>query len=163
MSNPDIRIERWHPRWAGAFRDLNLEWLSRDFAVEPIDEIVLSDPQTHILAAGGDILFAVDANDRAVGTCALLRAGDDEVELTKMGVTADHQGQGLGKRLILAAIECFRRMQARQLFLETSSKLQPAISLYRSVGFELQPQLRPGSHYARADTYMIWRDPDAAR
>ncbi|MEZ5465987.1 MAG: GNAT family N-acetyltransferase [Lysobacteraceae bacterium] len=157
-----IRIESWHPRWANAFRDLNLEWLERYFVVEPVDREVLDNPQRLIIDAGGEILFAVDGEDRVLGTCALLRINDDEVELTKMGVTAASQGAGIGRRLIVAAIERFRQMPGDTLFLETNSVLTPALALYRSVGFELQDGIRPGSHYDRADTYMIWRGPEAA-
>ncbi len=44
-----------------------------------------------------------------------------------------------------------------QLFLETNSKLTPAIRLYESVGFQHQPKGKPDSHYHRADTYMVWK------
>jgi len=157
-----IRIERWQPRWAGDFRDLNLEWLQRYFVVEPVDREVLDHPQRLIIDGGGEILFAVDADDRVLGTCALLRVNDDEVELTKMAVTAASQGAGIGRRLIDAALERFRQMPGDTLFLETNSSLASAVALYRSVGFELQDGVRPGSHYDRADTYMIWRDPQTA-
>ena len=158
----DIRIEGWHPRRAGAFRDLNLEWLERYFVVEPVDREVLDNPQRLIVDAGGEILFAVDGEDRVLGTCALLRVGDDEVELTKMAVTSAKQGAGIGRRLMDAAIKRFRQMKGGTLFLETNSSLAAAVALYRSVGFELQDSIRPGSHYDRADTYMIWRDPQVA-
>jgi hypothetical protein len=47
------------------------------------------------------------------------------------------------------------------LFLESSTKLERALSMYERAGFVLQPDVRPGSHYARADVYMIY-DPAAA-
>jgi hypothetical protein len=63
---------------------LNLEWLERWFTVEPIDREVLGDPETHILAGGGHVLFAVDGEGHAVGTVALKHEGDGVFELTKM-------------------------------------------------------------------------------
>jgi ribosomal protein S18 acetylase RimI-like enzyme len=94
-----------------------------------------------------------------VGTVALMLEAPGIYELTKMAVTEKHQGLGLGRRLMEAAITEFRQRGAQTLFLETNSKLQTAIALYRKVGFEQQPGVKPGSHYARADIYMIWRDP----
>lgn len=47
------RIVGFDRRWRGDFARLNLEWLRRWFVVEPVDEEVLADPETHILAGGG--------------------------------------------------------------------------------------------------------------
>lgn len=60
-----VRIVGYAPRWRGELARLNLEWLQRWFVVEAIDREVLGDPETHILAGGGRILFAVDAEARA--------------------------------------------------------------------------------------------------
>jgi len=165
MSQPEsrfdgVRVVGFDPRWRDDFRTLNEEWLRRYFEIEPLDATVLADPETHILAPGGQVLFAL-IGERAVGTCALLPIGD-EMELTKMAVHPDVRGAGIGRVLLSAAIAAFRESGARQLFLESSSRLGPALALYRSLGFELQPGIRPGSHYARADVYMIWRSPDRA-
>lgn len=155
-----VRVVPYAPGLAPHFHRLNAEWLSKDFTIERFDEAVLSDPQTHILDPGGAVFFALDGDD-VVGTCALMLDAPGVYELTKMGVTATAQGRGIGRRLIEAAIAEFRRLGGRELFLESSSKLAPALALYRSVGFELQPGIKPGSHYGRADVYMIWRDPAA--
>ena len=54
------------------------------------------------------------------------------------------------------ALDVFRELRGRELFLESSSLLAPALKLYESVGFVHHPAPRPGSHYARADVYMVW-------
>lgn len=59
-ASASTRIVDYAPRWREDFARLNLEWLQRWFAVEPIDREVLSDPEHHILAGGGRVLFAVD-------------------------------------------------------------------------------------------------------
>ena len=152
---------RYHPRWREDFARLNIEWLERWFVVEPIDREVLGDPQTHLLAGGGRILFAIDADDRALGTVALLPYEDGSVELTKMAVAPELRGGGIGRRLMRGAIEAFVQMGGRELFLESSTKLAPALKLYESVGFRHRPAPRPGSHYQRADVYMVWEAPRA--
>ena len=82
-------------------------------------------------------------------------------ELTKMAVDPAQHGRGIGRLLMQAALEEFRAIGGRELFLESSSKLGPALQLYESVGFRHYPAPRPGSHYARADVYMVW-EPDRA-
>lgn len=156
----DIRIVDFAPQWRDDFARLNLEWLERWFAVEPIDREVLGDPETHLLAGGGRILFAIDRDDRAVGTVALKCEGDGVYELTKMAVDSAQRGVGIGRLLMLGVLDEFRALQGRELFLESSTKLAPALKLYESVGFRHYPAPRPGSHYARADVYMVWHPPE---
>ena len=156
------RIVDYAPRWREDFARLNIEWLERWFTVEPIDRAVLGDPERHILQPGGRVLFAIDEHERAIGTVALKRESDGVYELTKMAVAPEARGAGVGRALMRGALDAFRTMGGRELFLESSSKLGPALALYESVGFRHHPAPRPGSHYARADVYMVWEPPAAA-
>ena len=140
------------------FYRLNEAWLRKYFYVEEIDHRVLSNPETEILQGGGTILFAMLGED-VIGTCALLRESDGTYELTKMAVDEQRQGLGIGRALLEATIAEFQRRNGRRLFLETHDKLVPAIRLYESLDFEHQPSIKPDSHYARANVYMVWRDP----
>lgn len=163
-----VRIIGFDPRWRADFARLNVEWLRRWFVVEPFDEEVLGDPERHILADGGRVLFALlegagesagrgdDAAPRAVGTVALRHAGDGVYELTKMAVEPDLRGAGIGRALLDAAIDAYRALGGRELYLESSSVLEPALRMYESAGFVHHPAPRPGSHYARADVHMVW-------
>jgi ribosomal protein S18 acetylase RimI-like enzyme len=76
-----------------------------------------------------------------------------------MTVEKQRQGLGIGRALLEAAIAAFQRRDSRRLFLETNSKLTPALRLYESMDFEHQPSVKPDSHYDRANVYMVWRDP----
>jgi ribosomal protein S18 acetylase RimI-like enzyme len=163
VSGDSIRIIDFDPRWRDDFARLNIDWLERFFVVEPIDRDVLSDPERHILADGGRILFAIDANDRAIGTVALKHEGDGVYELTKMAVDPAQQGRGIGRKLLARAIDTYRRCNGRELFLESSRKLAPALQLYESAGFRHRPAPRPGTHYARADVYMVFEEDAGAR
>lgn len=156
MASADYRIEDFAPAWHDDFARLNIDWLQRYFVVEAVDSEVLHDPETHILMPGGRILFAVDAHDRAFGTVALKHEGEGVYELTKMAVEPGRQGAGVGRALMAAALRAYLDIGGKELFLESSSKLSPALKLYASVGFEHRPAPRPGSHYRRADVYMVW-------
>jgi ribosomal protein S18 acetylase RimI-like enzyme/DNA-binding MarR family transcriptional regulator len=153
-SAPAVQILPFAPRYAADFKRLNLEWLRRYFRVEPIDEQVLSNP-LRIVRAGGAIFFA-RADNRIVGTCALIHEGAGRFELSKMAVTAGIQGLGIGRKLLAAAIEAFHARGGRELFLETNSVLKPAIGLYESVGF-VHARSPAASIYDRADVYMEYR------
>jgi ribosomal protein S18 acetylase RimI-like enzyme len=117
---------------------------------------VLGDPERHILQPGGAIFFA-RLGEEVIGTCALLQESPGMFELTKMGVDETFRGLGAGRRLLDACIAEFHRRKGHTLFLESNSRLTTALRMYEKAGFVMQPSVRPGSHYERADVYMIYR------
>jgi GNAT superfamily N-acetyltransferase/DNA-binding MarR family transcriptional regulator len=149
-----VEIIPFERRYARDFKRLNLEWLEQYFRVEPIDEDVLGRPDA-ILRDGGAILL-VRRKGEIIGTCALLHKGNGRFELSKMAITGRFQGLGLGRRLIDAAIEWFAARGAGELYLETNSKLAPAIALYESVGFVHATCPTP-SLYERCNVHMVYR------
>ena len=52
-----INIVAFDDKWAADFKRLNKTWLETYFEVEPIDEEMLSHPQTYYLDKGGYIFF----------------------------------------------------------------------------------------------------------
>jgi ribosomal protein S18 acetylase RimI-like enzyme/DNA-binding MarR family transcriptional regulator len=151
-----VDIIDYDAAYAGDFKRLNIAWLERYFYVEALDDKVLSDPQSSILDDGGQI-FLARLDGRIVGTCALIRAHGDAFELSKMAVTPECQGLGIARRLIDRAFDAFDASGAALLFLESNSKLQPAIQLYESSGFTHVARPAGEAHYQRADVYMQWQ------
>lgn len=152
-----VEIRPFRKALRGHFHRINAQWLERYWSLEPIDRKVLSEPEKYVLEPGGAIFYAL-VDGEVIGTVALLKdAVVGEYELSKMGVEAGWRGRGVGRLLLEAAIAEFGRRKGRRLFLESNSRLGPALKLYASAGFVLQPGVRPGSHYARSDTYMIYR------
>lgn len=157
LRNARPRIEPYRPEWQPHFYRINAEWLRRYFAIEDVDERVLADPQRHILDPGGAIVFAT-VDGEVIGTCALLREAPGVYELTKMGVESGWRGLGAGRLLLEATIAEFHKRRGRTLFLESNAILGPALALYESAGFVHHPAPRPGSHYRRADVYMVYEE-----
>jgi putative acetyltransferase len=147
-----MEIVDFHPDLGGAFRSLNEAWITEYFALEPKDLQALGDPQGEIVAKGGRILFVLEDGE-AVGCCALLPSRGGGFEVAKMAVAAGRQGKGLGRALMAAAIEKARALGAARLYLETNSRLAPALGLYRSFGFREVGFAEP-SEYGRADVAM---------
>jgi putative acetyltransferase len=97
----------------------------------------------------------VFADGAAVGTVALIPGSSGTYELSKMAVSPDLRGLGIGRRLIERAIAYAREIGAASLFLGSSTKLPNAIHLYESVGFRhVEQSSLPGMHYNRADVFM---------
>jgi putative acetyltransferase len=138
---------------ATAFRTLNEEWITRYFTLEKMDRETLGDPQK-ILDKGGNI-FMVYAGDQAVGCVALIPIGNGVYELSKMAVSPELRGLGIGRRLLLHAIAESKRIGARSLFLGSNAKLANAVHLYESVGFRhVAPENIPPMPYTRANVFM---------
>lgn len=120
------------------FYTLNSAWLKKYFEVEPYDEEVLRNPTKYILNDGGKILFATIKSE-VVGTVALLKRGDGVYELTKMAVMPEHQGLKIGQKLMFASLHKASQIGAHRVYLDSNTKLEPAISLYRKIGFREIP------------------------
>ncbi len=139
---------------ATAFRTLNEEWITRYFALEEKDIETLGDPENAILRRGGHI-FMVHLNAIPVGCVALIPIGGGVFEVSKMAVSPECRGQGIGRRLIEYAIHQARMLGASSLFLGSSTKLPSAIHLYESVGFRhVHPESLPPVPYTRANVFM---------
>ncbi len=119
---------------ADAFCTLNIEWITQYFELEEKDRKMLENPEDEIISKGGRILIAQSGED-IVGTAALLPKMPGLIELAKMTVAASHRGQGVGKMLLARADEEARSMGARRIWLETNTKLGPAIALYSAHGY----------------------------
>lgn len=155
----------WQPGLKAHFQRLNQEWLDRYFNGEmtDLDHQALNQPESYYLARGGYIWFARLAGDlpethvsqpRVMGTVALARHSDTLYEISKMGVEADIQGLGIGRKLLLTALNKARELGAEEVYLESATCLERAIQLYRNMGFTEQPYPEGQSVYPRSDIYM---------
>ncbi|MBO0949761.1 GNAT family N-acetyltransferase [Fibrella forsythiae] len=146
-----VTIVPFSPQHQAAFKQINVEWISDMFTVEPHDLEQLDHPEIHILPNGGEVLLA-QHGDAIVGTVAIIRTGPDEFELAKMGMKKEARGLGIGRLLCQAAVDYARKMEAKRLWLESNKKADVAVKLYESIGFVHIP-LRD-SPYARANVHM---------
>lgn len=148
----EVKIIEFDPEHRDTFRDLNFEWLSRNFKIEDKDRKQLENPEEEIIRKGGYIFFAQYENEIA-GTVALIRHNKKTFELAKMAVTEKMQGRQIGKSLALAAIEKVKSLDADMLYLETSPKLTTALNLYRDLGF-VEVENKVPSEYSRTTFRM---------
>ncbi len=148
-----IRIVPYEAGFRNDFKRLNEQWIRKYFKMEPLDHQVLDHPESYILARGGHILVALYM-ERVVGVCALIKSESDDhdFELAKMGVDSDVRGLGIGWLLGRAVIEKARSLGATSIYLESNLVLEPAIALYRKLGFK-KVNGRP-SPYKRSNIQM---------
>ena len=158
-AGPGLRVREYSPELAPVFHDINAEWISDMFRLEPADREVLEDPQTHILDGGGAILFVESPALGIIGTCALRKTGPASAELTKMGVRAAARGLKAGEYLLAATIARAKAMGIDDLYLLTNAKCASAIHLYEKLGFvhDAEVMAHYAARYQRCDVAMRYR------
>ena len=147
-----VRIVGYAPRYRDAFRDLNLEWIERDFTVEESDRVMLENPEDAIISRGGEVFVALDG-DVVVGVCSLIPASSSSWQLAKMAVSPQARGRGIGRLLAQAAFDYAKSAGASQIELFTNTVLEPAMGLYRSLGFVEAPF--EGAEHKRSNIRMV--------
>ena len=135
----EIKIIDFITEHQSFFETLNRQWIEIYFEMEAPDFKVLQDPQTYIIDEGGVVLFAETSCGEIVGTVALKAEDEDTFELAKMAVAEKERGRGIGRLLCEAAIERARARGAKKIVLYTNTILEPAIRLYRKLGFDEVP------------------------
>ena len=145
-------IVPYNPAYRSEFERLNRLWLEGHGLIEPVDLEYLQHPEEHILAAGGEVFFAVQ-NGSVHGTCAAIRISAATVELAKLAVEPAVRARGLGRRLCTAVLDYARASGATDVVLTSNTVLVEAIRLYESLGFRHAP-LPPDVRYTNANVFM---------
>lgn len=93
-------------------------------------------PQTY-QAAGGEFWVALNDEDEAIGTIALVPINQDEVELARLYLDQNYRGRGLGRDLVQLVISKAKEKGFKVIKLDTSKKLARAYDLFRKMGFRV--------------------------
>ena len=154
-----LRLREFSDDLAGAFRDINAEWIGAMYRLEPTDQDVLDNPRARIIDPGGAILFVEAEGLGVVGACALQKTGEGCFELTKMGVLEVARGRKAGEFLLDAVIQRAKEMGAEVLYLLSNRKSAAAIHLYEKLGFVHDAEIMAeyGARYERCDVAMRYR------
>lgn len=146
-------MTNYNEKYLLAFVELNREWITTHFVLEPMDLVQLENPQEAILNLGGEIFFVLEEG-AAVGTCAMVPHGPDCYELAKMAVSPKMRGKGYGDQLMKAAINWAKEKKAKRIMILSNTILEPAIALYLKHGFQVV-SLGPHPDYRRSDIELI--------
>ncbi|MBL6662110.1 MAG: GNAT family N-acetyltransferase [Flavobacteriaceae bacterium] len=148
----EIQFRKYTAEDASTFKTLNVEWLEMYFEVEPIDERVLSNPQTEILDPGGFIVMA-ELEGKTVGTFAYIKKGERLYEFSKMAIDPNYRDKGHGNTMMQFAIAFAEKRNWNKIILYSSTILENSIHLYRKYGFAEVP-MEPDVLYSRGNIKM---------
>ncbi len=130
----EVKIIDFEPQYRQEFAEMNIEWISQYFTVEPHDLEQLENPEDFILDKGGKIFFA-QYGGKIIGTVALIKSAETVFEMAKMAVKPAFKGLGAGEKLGRHLIKAAKKAGCTRLFLESNRQLIPALTLYKKLGF----------------------------
>ena len=134
----ELKIFPYKSKYHTDFVNISLEWLKKYGLYEDSDKPILESPKAIIIKNGGHILLA-EYNNKIVGTVTLKKINEFTFELLKLGVIDAYQGIGIGTELMLYCIELSKNIGAKKIILETNSKLESAVALYKKFNFKEIP------------------------
>lgn len=79
---------------------------------------------------GGNFWIAVDEKDEIIGTIAVYKHSDSDIEIKRLYVRKDYRGEGLSKALYEKVMELCRENSFKKIFLGTYDRLENAIYFY---------------------------------
>lgn len=146
-----IQIIDYKPDLQPYFENINKQWIAELFALEEFDRLQLENPDENIISKGGAIIFAQE-NDQVLGTVALSKVEEGVYEMIKMGVMPEARGKKLGLLLGQHILIKAKSMGGHKVVLYSNTKLAPALSLYRKLGF--REAAKECGKYERCDIKM---------
>lgn len=80
---------------------------------------------------------------KPVGGGALRKYTDEDVELKRIFVRPEYQGQGIGTKIVSLLIDKAKELKYSRVILETGELLAESCAVYRKLGFEVIPNYGP--------------------
>lgn len=116
--------------YRGLYARIGLDWLWTS-------RLVMADATlAAILHHPANALFVADGKDGEIGIVELDRRNPEDVEISFFGLVPGATGQGLGPRMMAAALAQAWQPETRRVWLHTCTLDHPgAISFYRRCGF----------------------------
>jgi len=125
-------------------RDLFVEYadgLGFDLCFQDFGRELADLPADYVPPDG--VLLLAYCDSEVAGCVALRRLDEQTCEMKRMYVRPEHRGQHIGRKLAEAVIAAAHRIGYRHMRLDTLPSMEPAIELYRSLGFR---QIEPYRH-----------------
>ncbi|MEH7386437.1 GNAT family N-acetyltransferase [Bacillus sp. JJ1521] len=105
----------------------------------PMDLLLLADPSPMLVeeyVQRGDC-YVAESDGQIIGVYVLLPTRPDTVELVNIAVIETHHGKGLGKQLVINAIEVARSKGYRTIEVGTGNSSIGQLALYQKCGFRI--------------------------
>ena len=106
----------------------------------------------------GSVYYVAEKNGIILGGCGIFPTEalpEGTCELVKLYLDKNARGTGLGKKLLLKAMDWAKQNGYNQVYLESMPELSKAVSIYENVGFEKLNQALGNSGHDGCDIWML--------
>lgn len=105
----------------------------------PMDLLLLADPSQNIVEnylKRGDC-FTAESNNQVIGVYVLLPTRPETVELVNIAVAEKHHGKGIGRLLVMNAIQTAKGRGYKTIEIGTGNSSIGQLALYQKCGFRI--------------------------
>ncbi len=125
-----VNIRSYEESYNKAINDFIISIYVEEFGFEEHREEIEKHNNEIYKKSDGELWIALNEKNEIVGTIALLKHSDDNVELKKFYVRKDYRGQGVSKALYEKAMDMCKESGFKRIFLGTYERLETAIQFY---------------------------------
>ncbi|MBO0323893.1 GNAT family N-acetyltransferase [Muricauda sp. CAU 1633] len=135
-----MKVDSYSERNKGDFEKIWVDWLTNTMGIHPQAEDLLEvqNPVEHYINTGG-MAFYANKEGQCLGVVAVKKLNKTDYEFCKLVVAKEARGMQIGKKLVQKCIEFAREQGGLHLYLQTFGKLEIALKMYRSMGFNDAP------------------------
>lgn len=123
-------IKRYNQSYNQKINDFVESIYIDEFGFEEHREIIRNQDNNEYIKQGGTFLLATDENDNIIGTIAIIKNNDENVELKRLYVREDYRGKGVSVALYDEIIKVCKENYFKKIFLGTHEKMEKAINFY---------------------------------
>ena len=155
--DPSYNLRKFEPKDLYQVMSINQRCLPENYSENFFMSLYKNFPETFIVAEKkgmivGYIMCRIESGLSGIGFTPL--SFSKKGHIISIAVLPEHRGKGLGRALIEKALENMTRVyNAKSCYLEVRVSNEPAISLYKKVGFEVQRTIR--GYYADGENAYI--------
>ncbi|MGD6831136.1 GNAT family N-acetyltransferase [Sutcliffiella halmapala] len=105
----------------------------------PMELLLLADPSEAMVKeyiTRGEC-FVAELEERIIGVYVLLLTRPETVELVNVAVSEDHHGKGIGRQLVMDAVEAARSKGYKTIDIGTGNSSIGQLALYQKCGFRI--------------------------
>lgn len=105
----------------------------------PMDLLLLADPSEKIVReyVGRGTCFVAEENGKTIGTYVLLPTRPETIELVNIAVAESEQGKGIGKHMVMDAINKAREKGYQTIEVGTGNPGMMQLALYQKCSFRI--------------------------